>query len=33
VVLPPIPPLLVGFIVFAKRRLREREGIAKTRMK
>ena len=33
VVLPPIPPLLVGLIVFVKRRLREREGIAKTRMR
>ena len=33
VALPPIPPLLVGLIVFARRRLREREGIAKTRMR
>lgn len=33
VVLPCIPPLLVGIIVFASRRLRERENIAKTRLK
>ena len=33
VILPPIPPLLVGLVVFVKRRLREREGIAKTRMR
>jgi ABC-2 type transport system permease protein len=33
VAIPPIPPLLVGFIVFVRRRLREREGIAKTRLK
>ena len=33
VAIPPIPPLLVGFVVFVRRRLREREGIAKTRMK
>ena len=31
VVLPPIPPLLVGLFVFARRRLREREGISKAR--
>lgn len=31
VVLPPIPPLLVGLIVFTRRRLREREGISKAR--
>jgi ABC-2 type transport system permease protein len=31
--LPPIPPLLLGLIVFARRRLLEREGISKTRMK
>ncbi len=31
VLLPPIPPLLVGLIVFTKRRLREREGISKAR--
>ena len=28
---PPIPPLLIGFGVFLYRRLREREGISKTR--
>jgi len=33
VALPPIPPLLVGLIVFARRRLREREGIAKSRLR
>jgi ABC-2 type transport system permease protein len=31
--LPAIPPLLIGVIVFASRRLREREGIAKSRLK
>ena len=31
VLIPPIPPLLVGLIVFTRRRLREREGISKTR--
>ena len=31
VVLPPIPPLVVGIIVFFRRRLREREGISKAR--
>ncbi|HMP79242.1 MAG TPA: hypothetical protein PKD54_07310, partial [Pirellulaceae bacterium] len=31
VVIPPIPPLLVGLVVFARRRLREREGISKAR--
>lgn len=33
VAIPPIPPLLVGFVVFVRRRLREREGIAKSRLK
>jgi ABC-2 type transport system permease protein len=31
--LPPIPPLLLGLVVFARRRLMEREGISKTRMR
>jgi len=31
--LPPIPPLLVGFVVWVRRRLREREGISRSRMK
>jgi ABC-2 type transport system permease protein len=31
--LPPIPPLLVGIGVFVSRRLREREGIPKSRLK
>jgi len=33
VILPAIPPLLVGLVVFVSRRLREREGIAKSRLK
>ncbi len=33
VFIPPIPPLLVGVIVFVSRRLREREGISKSRLK
>ena len=33
VALPPIPPLLVGLVVFVRRRLREREGISKTRLR
>jgi ABC-2 type transport system permease protein len=33
VLLPPLPPLLVGLVVFARRRLREREGIARSRLK
>ena len=33
VALPPIPPLLVGLIVFVSRRLREREGIVKSRLR
>jgi ABC-2 type transport system permease protein len=32
VFIPPIPPLLVGIIVFVSRRLREREGITKSRL-
>ncbi|MFT7642895.1 MAG: ABC-2 type transport system permease protein [Pirellulaceae bacterium] len=31
--IPPIPPLLVGLIVWVARRLREREGIAKVRLR
>lgn len=31
--LPPIPPLLVGAAVFVTRRVREREGISKSRLK
>ena len=31
--LPPIPPLLVGLVVWARRRVREREGVSRTRMK
>ncbi len=31
VFIPVIPPLLVGLVVFTKRRLREREGISKAR--
>lgn len=31
-VLPPIPPLIVGLLVFIRRRLREREGIARERL-
>jgi ABC-2 type transport system permease protein len=31
--LPPIPPLLLGLLVFARRRMMEREGISKTRMR
>lgn len=33
VALPPIPPLLVGLVVFVSRRLREREGIVKSRLR
>jgi ABC-2 type transport system permease protein len=31
-VLPPIPPLIVGLLVFIRRRLREREGISRERL-
>ncbi len=31
VLVPPIPPLILGLIVFTRRRLREREGITNTR--
>lgn len=33
VAFPPIPPLVVGLVVFARRRLREREGVSKTRLR
>jgi ABC-2 type transport system permease protein len=33
VVLPVLPPLLVGMVVFARRRLREREGISRNRLR
>ena len=33
VFVPPIPPLLVGIVVLVSRRLREREGISKTRLR
>lgn len=33
ILLPPIPPLIVGIGVFVSRRVREREGIAKTRLR
>lgn len=33
VFIPPIPPLLVGVVVLVSRRLREREGISKKRLK
>ena len=33
VFVPPIPPLLVGIIVLVSRRLREREGISKNRLR
>jgi len=33
VLLPPIPPLLIGLIVFFNRRLREQEGVEKSRLK
>jgi ABC-2 type transport system permease protein len=32
-VIPPIPPLLVGLVVWIRRRLREREGVSRSRMK
>lgn len=33
VLLPPIPPLLVAFFVFIHRRVREREGVAQSRLR
>jgi len=32
VALPPIPPILIGIVVFVVRRLKEREGLAKERI-
>ena len=32
-ILPPIPPLLVAIVVFSLRRKREREGVAKSRLR
>jgi len=32
VILPPLPPLLIGIVVFTRRRLREREGISRSRL-
>jgi ABC-2 type transport system permease protein len=31
--IPPIPPLLIGLLVWTRRRIREREGISRTRMR
>lgn len=31
--IPPIPPLLVALVVWARRRLREREGVSRNRMR
>ena len=33
VAIPWIPPFLVGIVVFVRRRLREREGIEKSRLR
>ena len=33
VLLPPIPPLVVAFLVFFRRRAREREGVASSRLR
>jgi ABC-2 type transport system permease protein len=33
ILLPPVPPLLLGLVVFARRRVKEREGISKERMR
>ena len=33
VVLPPVPPLLVAVFVFFTRRVREREGVARSRLR
>jgi ABC-2 type transport system permease protein len=33
VLLPPIPPLVVAFFVFFRRRAREREGVSRSRLR
>ena len=33
VILPPIPPLLVGLGVYFSRRAKEREGVARSRLR
>jgi ABC-2 type transport system permease protein len=33
VLLPPIPPLIVAAVVFFTRRVREREGVARSRLR
>ena len=33
VLLPPIPPLVVAFLVFFRRRALEREGVSKSRLR
>ena len=33
VVLPPLLPLMVGLLVYFNRRAKEREGVARTRLK
>ena len=33
VLLPPIPPLVVAFFVFFRRRALEREGVSKSRLR
>jgi ABC-2 type transport system permease protein len=33
VIVPPVPPLIVGLVVFVRRRLREREGVSKARLR
>jgi len=33
ILLPPIPPLVVAIIVFMTRRAREREGVARSRLR
>ena len=33
VILPPIPPLLVAFFVYFRRRAREQEGVSRSRLR